>query len=313
MKKHSFSTYIALLLISSIAFAADKPAATKPAPKAPTPTFADVPYGPHPHQIFDIYLPKSDKPTPVLIWFGGIWKAAKHAADPNRFLHAGVAVIGVEVRTMEDAQADKFNPPIQYVMDDATRIVQFIRLNAGKYNINPDRIALGGGSQGALPALYVGASADRANPKSDDPVLRVSSHVTCVAAYRCQPTIDPKRMQEWVPGVKWGAPSLGYTFEESLKRREELLPIINKWSPDALLHKDAAPMYFENEWGTTQPDDPKVTAENYRVHCPAWAIGFQKMALAAGAMCYLKYPGHPTEKYKDIWDFIVVELTQAGK
>jgi hypothetical protein len=131
--------------------------------------------------------------------------------------------------------------------------------------------------------------------------------VTCIAAYRCQPSIDPKRMQEWVPGVKWGAPALGCSFEESLKRREELLPMIKKWSPDWLLHKNAAPMYFENEWGMTKPDE--ITQGNYDVHSPAWAIGFKKLALAAGATCHVKYPGHPTEGYDDIWNFIVKQLT----
>ena len=58
-------------------------------------------------------------------------------------------------------------------------------------------------------------------------------------AYRSQPSIDPKRMQEWVPGVKWGAPALGCSFEESLKSRDKLLPVIEAWSPDYLLHKGA--------------------------------------------------------------------------
>ena len=135
---------------------------------------------------------------------------------------------------------------------------------------------------------------------------RTSTKVTCAAAYRSQPTIDPKRMQEWVPGVEWGAPALGCSFQESLKRRDELLPIISKWSPDALLHAGTPPLYFENEWGLTQPDS--VTEANYKVHSPAWGVGFQKLAQQANVVCHVKYPGHPTEKYQDIWDFIVQEL-----
>jgi acetyl esterase/lipase len=264
------------------------------AAEPPKPTHANVPYGSHPHQLIDIHLPpKGAGPFPALLWFGGIWKASKHAVEVNRFFPHGIAVIAVEVRTMEDATADKAKEPISYVLEDALSAVKFVRTNAAKWNLDPMHIALGGGSQGALPALYVGCVA---------PDL-----VTCIAAYRCQPTLDPQRMQEWVPGVKWGAPALGCTFEESLKRREELLPIIKKWSPDWLLHKNAAPMYFENEWGLTKPAD--ITQGNYDVHCPAWAIGFQKLALAAGATCLVKYPGHPTEGYDDIWNFIVKQLT----
>jgi hypothetical protein len=114
-------------------------------------------------------------------------------------------------------------------------------------------------------------------------------------------------MQEWVPEVKWGAPALGYSFEESLKRRDELLPILKKWSPDDLLHTDAAPMFFENEWGLTKPDE--ITQNNQDVHSPAWALGFQKLALSAGAECHFRFPDHPADDpVKDIWDFVARRL-----
>lgn len=278
-----FLSLLAILVLNSVHAA-----------ESPKPTHANVPYGMHPHQLIDIHLPpKGEGPFPALLWFGGIWKASKHAVDVNRFFPHGIAVIAVEVRTMEDATADKVKEPISYVLEDAMSAVKFVVENAEKWKLDPKHIALGGGSQGALPALYVGCKA---------PEL-----VTCIAAYRCQPTIDPKRMQEWVPGVKWGAPALGCSFEDSLKRRDELLPVIKKWSPDWLLHKNATPMYFENEWGMTKPGD--VTQNNYDVHSPAWAVGFQKLALAAGATCHVKYPGHPTEGYDDIWNFIVKQLT----
>lgn len=273
----------------------------------PEPNHADVAYGAHSHQRLDIYLPTSGKgPYPVLVWFGGLWKPAKHPVRLDYFPAKGVAVVAVQLRTMTDAVEDKVAEPVSYVMDDAARAVQFLRAHAAKYNLDPARIAVGGGSQGALPALYLGCSADRADPNASDPVLQQSTRVTCVAAYRCQPTIDPQRMQEWVPGVKWGAPALGCSFEESLKRRDELMPVIRRWSPDALIHSGAAPIYFENEWGLTKPDD--ITQVNYDVHSPAWGLGFQKLAHQAGAKCYAKFPGRPTEGYADIWDFVVKEL-----
>jgi hypothetical protein len=260
--------------------------------------------------VLDVYLPpKGDGPFPAVIWFGGIWKPAKHPARLDYFGKKGCAVVAVMTRTMDDAVKDKVAAPISYVADDACRAVQFARLNAARWKLDPKRIAVGGGSQGALPALYVACSADRADPKSDDPVLRVSSKVACAAAYRAQPSIDPKRMQEWVPGVEWGAPALGCGFVQSLKRREELLPVISKWSPDHLLNKGAPPIYFENNWGLERPE--KVGETDYKVHSPAWALGFQKLADKAGVECHVKYPGHPTKKYDDIWDFIVKRLKES--
>lgn len=277
----------------------------------PVPTQADVSYGPHPHQILDIHLPREGNgPFPVLIWYGGLWQPSKHVPDLNRFLPKGIAVIGVETRTLTDGVEEQAAPPVSYPMRDACRAVQFVRLNAAQWNLNPDRIAVGGGSQGALPALYVGCVKDRAQPAANDPVERVSTRVTAVAAYRSQPTIDPLLMQTWVPGVKWGAPALGCGFEESLKRREELLPLIQTWSPESLLHKDSAPIYFENNWSLTPPEN--VTEMDYKVHSPAWALGFQKLAEQAGTTCHVKSPDHPTEGYQDIWDFLVQELKRSS-
>ena len=283
------------------------PLALFAAPAKVAPTAADVSYGPHAHQILDVYVPgKGTGPFPVLIWYGGLWQPSKGVPDTNRFLPQGIALVGVELRTMTDATADKENTPVSYVMNDAVRAVQFVRLNATRWNLDPARIMAGGGSQGAQPALYVGVSTDHAVGQSADPVARTSSRVSGVAAYRSQPTFDPKLMQDWVPGVKWGAPAFGCSFEESQKRRDELMPEIRKWSSENLFHAGSAPIYFENNWGLTQPE--KVTEMDYKVHSPSWGAGYQRLAQKAGVTCYLKYPDHPTEGFADIWDFIAKTL-----
>jgi hypothetical protein len=37
-------------------------------------------------------------------------------------------------------------------------------------------------------------------------------------------------------------------------------------------------------------------------------MGFKKLADQAGVTCLNKFPDHPTEKYKDIWDFLAQQL-----
>jgi hypothetical protein len=208
---------------------------------------------------------------------------------------------------MKDGAAANMEPPISACLLDARRALQYVRLHAAEWKLDPDRIAVGGSSQGSLPALYVGCAGEKADPKSADPVERVSTKVSCVGAHRSQPSIDPRQMQEWVPGVEWGAPAFGCSFAESLKRRDEFLPLIEKWSPENLLHKGDPPIYFENNWGLNQPEG--VAKMDYLVHSPRWALGFQKIAQERGVMCYVKYPDHPTEKFADIWDF----LARQGK
>jgi len=292
----------ALALAGGAALAAPKPALSK----------ADVSYGPHSNQLLDIYVPPNgDGPFPVLIWFGGLWAPSKGVPDLNRFFPAHCAVVGVETRVMKEGIEEKVTPPISVCLLDARRALQFVRLHAAEWNLDPKRIAVAGGSQGTLPALYLGCAGERADTQSADPVERISTKVTCVGAWRSQPSIDPKRMQEWVPGVEWGAPAFGCSFADSLKRREELFPLISQWSPDALLSKDAPPIYFENNWGLAKPDSVKET--DYRVHSPAWALGFQKLAQERGATCYVRFPDHPSEKYADIWDFLIQQLGAGGK
>src|SRR3989442_4572748 len=97
----------------SLASAQEKPATpAKPAPPETVPTHANVSFGPHAHQLIDIYMPKSgDAPFPAVLWFGGIWKAAKHPANLGFFESKGIAVIAVQTRTMEDATAAKEKEP----------------------------------------------------------------------------------------------------------------------------------------------------------------------------------------------------------
>ena len=283
------------------------PGSTSSAQVKPAPSAADVSYGPHPHQLIDIYAPPEGKgPFPVVLWFGGLWAPSKNVPDLRRSFEADCAVVGVEMRVMGEAKAEKVDPPVAVCLLDARRALQFVRLNAARWNLDPGRIAVAGGSQGALPALYLGCAGELADPGSADPVERASTRVACVGAWRSQPSIDPKRMQEWVPGVEWGAPALGCNFAESLKRRDELLPIIARWSPDALLNKNSAPIYFENNWGLTRPDTVKEM--DYKVHSPAWGLGFQKLAEGRGATCYVRFPDHPSSKYDDMWDFLLRNL-----
>ncbi len=273
----------------------------------PQPTHASVSYGPHPHQLVDVYLPPGEGPFPVLIWYGRLWEPGVAVPPVKRMFASKVACVGVRTRVMKDAIADKIEPPVSVCLLDARRALQFVKLHAKEWKLDPDKVVVAGSSQGALPALYVACAGEKADPNSSDPVERISTKVACAGAHRSQPSIDPKRMQGWEPGVEWGAPAFGCSFAESLKRRDEFLPWIEKWSPDYLLSPDDPPIYFENNWGLTQPEG--VGKMDYLVHSPRWGLGFQKVAAEQGVACYVKYPDHPTEKFADLWDF----LARQGK
>ena len=280
-----------------------------------SPTFANVSYGPHTNQLLDVYLPPGDGPFGVLVCYGAIWVPKKsvpgHGFDV--LFPKQIAMVAVQTRSMTLAVSEKASPPISYVLSDARRALKFIQHHAGEWKLDVNRIGTFGGSQATIPSFYAALTACKADAASADPVERESVKVKAIAFMRGPGSIDPKRLMEWNPGVEWGAPAWGGTVADTLKRYDELHPVISKWSPEYFVTKETPPMFIENEWGLTKPDDPKITQANYQTHSPLWGIGLKKYVEKFGVICYQKYLGHPSEKYQDIWDFMVKRLQAAPK
>lgn len=154
-------------------------------------TFADEKYGPHERNNFDIWLAKSDKPTPLVIYihgggFVGGDKSKYFAAnDMVRFLDQGISVAVINYRFLN-------SPPYGILgsMNDSKRFVQYVRFHSQKFNIDKTRIACIGGSAGAGTALWLAFSDDMADAGNPDPVLRESTKLTCVGAFATQATYD---------------------------------------------------------------------------------------------------------------------------
>src|SRR6478736_231196 len=74
----------------------DKKVEKKPAPPAIPPTHANVSYGKHERNVMDVWLAKSDKPTPVVICIhGGSWIGGDKSGYYGRvktFLDAGISL-----------------------------------------------------------------------------------------------------------------------------------------------------------------------------------------------------------------------------
>lgn len=154
-------------------------------------TFANEKYGKHPRNNFDIWLAKSDGPTPLVIYIhgggfvGGDKSKYYDSKDLVRFLDAGVSVAVINYRFMNDAPYG-----ILASMNDSKRCVQYIRYNSKKYNIDKNRIACSGGSAGAGTSLWLAFNNNMAEPENEDPVLRESTRLTCAGAFDAQSTYD---------------------------------------------------------------------------------------------------------------------------
>ncbi len=142
----------------------------------------DVPYDDdHPSQRLDVYLAKSDQPTPAMIFIhGGGWRAGSKKHVPG-WLKSFVADGKLSVVSVEYRFTDVETHPAQ--VKDCLRAIQFVRHHAKQWNIDPKRLGVTGGSAGGHLSAYVALCDDAAKPDSEDPVERHSSRVSCAVSF----------------------------------------------------------------------------------------------------------------------------------
>lgn len=133
-------------------------------------------------QVLDAFLVQSKTPTPVLIEIhGGGWRrGVKSQFAPfypgdliAKTLDAGISVISIDYRKTTDGH------PLPAQIHDTARAIQFIRSQAGEWNIDLDRIAAMGGSAGAHLSCMLAFHDDLRETGSDDPVSRFSTRLSC--------------------------------------------------------------------------------------------------------------------------------------
>lgn len=135
----------------------------------------------------DVYLPADAAPgqrRPALVWIhGGGWTGGtkNEARAKNVCTTAvGAGYVAVSIDYKLGAGAWPTN------LFDCKNAVRFLRANAARYGVDPDRIAVAGGSAGGHLALMVALTAGKPGlePTGDaTPYAGVSSAVRCVANF----------------------------------------------------------------------------------------------------------------------------------
>ena len=224
----------------------------------PTPTHPEVSYGPHERNMLDLWLAKSEKPTPLVVFIhgGGFVGGDKSQASPEvlrRCLDAGVSFMAINYRFRKHA-------PIQDILRDAARAIQFVRLNAARYNLDPKRIASYGGSAGAGTSLWLAVHDDLADPKSDDPVLRQSSRIVAAGCINGQATYDLVEWQKVIGKFKpewFDGPDEDVKFYHFKSREDFDTPaghkILDDCSMIRQITRDDAPIFMTCSLPDTEP------------------------------------------------------------
>ena len=64
-------------------------------------------------------------------------------------------VVGADYEALEEAGGDLIGTPVAAATEDAVKALRWMRDNADRFQIDPTRLAIGGGSAGAITALVV--------------------------------------------------------------------------------------------------------------------------------------------------------------
>ncbi|MCC6354996.1 MAG: alpha/beta hydrolase [Verrucomicrobiae bacterium] len=136
-------------------------------------------------------LEKSTKPRPGLVWFhGGGWQSGSHrSGGPVQAYVATGDFVGFSVGYRLSGEAKW---PAQ--IEDSKAAIRFIRANADRFNVDPDRIGVWGSSAGGHLAALLGVSGavERLDGKGGTP--GVSSRVACVVDF-----CGPANFLRWYP------------------------------------------------------------------------------------------------------------------
>ncbi len=179
----------------------------------------------------DLYSPeKMDKPAPGIIFIhGGGWKSG-HRRD-MKFYTVDFAKRGYVCATVSYRLAGEALFPA--AVQDVKCAVRWMRANAVKYNIDPERIAVSGNSAGGYFSLMTGYSSDVPELEGDSGNAGVSSRPQAVINFYgpVDMTTDFAKKQSLVVDF------LGKTYDEYPKLHEFASPIshLTKDDPPTLI------------------------------------------------------------------------------
>ena len=144
----------------------------------------DVVYG-HKYGMaltFDVYKPQEESNgAGVLFMHSGGWYSRWSPPNPQGPLFAPLLERGFTVFAVRHGSSPKFSIP--EAVEDVRRSVRFIRANADRFGVDPQRLGVYGASAGGHLSLMLGTASDEGNPAAKDPVLRVSDRVQAVVAW----------------------------------------------------------------------------------------------------------------------------------
>lgn len=201
-------------------------------------TIPDTPYGKR-ELALDVFQPKEKGTYPALLLiFGGGWRSGNRTMQIPMALQ--IAAKGYVTAVIEY----RLSPEALYpaAVSDIKNAIRFLRSNAAKYNIDPDRMAITGSSAGGQLAALIGLSGDNSKFDLENNFPDVSARVQAIIDM--DGVLDFTDPNESAKDTNPAKPSAGtYWFGATYQQAPE------KWieaSPKQYTSKNSPPMLFIN-------------------------------------------------------------------
>jgi len=256
------------------------------------PDHSDIKYGPHERNVFDLWLAKSSKPTPLVIYYhgGGFRGGDKRSINVTllrKLLDGGVSVAAANYRLTNVA-------PFPAQMHDSARALQFIRLNSAKYNIDPKRVGATGGSAGAGISQWLAFHDDLADPRNADPVARQSTRISVAVVNGAQTSYDPRFIMKLFNTTKTHDALIAFYGMKSPEdiKNPKFHALFKEASPITHVSAGDAPvMLFYSQ--ANKPLQPNSTGGQH-IHHPKFGVVLKEKLDSLGIDCVVLFrEDHP--------------------
>ncbi len=273
--------------------------------KRPAPTHADVRYGPHDRNVFDLWLPEGaspEKPVPVYVYFhgGGFVGGDKRGFNPAPYLAMGYAVVSSNYRFVNGE--DVITP---VPMQDCARAIQFLRHKAGELGIDPGKVAVSGGSAGAVITMWIAYKDDMADPDSEDPVCRQSTRVTCIVPRSGPTNLEPDWIRKNIGGgskVHSSMPKF-YGVDNGRYDGEETMALMRESSAVHHATADDPPTMLIYGGALDNVPLPENASQGLVIHHPWFGKALKDKLDALGVECEFHY-GRSRPSNEDVGEFL---------
>ena len=214
-------------------------------PAANVEVIPDVVYG---HKdgmalTFDIFKPKPRANGAAIIFMvSGGWRSNYVPPDLALPRHQELLDAGFTVITLRHGSSPKYLIP--EIVADVRRGVRFIRHNARRWDIDPNRLGVYGASAGGHLSLMIGLASEKGDPAAREDFMKESDRVAAVVAYF--PPVDLRQLARGLNPPPSGTvldrfPALNFEKEKAA----DFSPIVFVTSddpPTLLIHGDKDPL-----------------------------------------------------------------------